>query len=97
MTGLEYSRRARSDLKEIAVYTTLRWGVEQAEKYTDELETACKLLTITPFLGRPAESLRAGLRRLEQGSHVIFYTTIEKRITIRRILHKAMIASSQQL
>ena len=91
MAILEYSVRAARDLNEIAEYTARRWGAEQAVAYLDRLKRCCQNLTVLPDLGRSCEDVRAGLRRLESGSHVVFYRTAAQKVLVVRILHRSML------
>jgi toxin ParE1/3/4 len=95
--AVRYSRLAESDLDEIANYTIQRWGAAQATRYLSELEDCCEGLTKNPGLGRGCDSLRAGLRRMEHGSHVIFFATEESGILVVRILHKSMAPGLHEL
>jgi toxin ParE1/3/4 len=82
--------RARTDLSAIGRYTKNQWGADQADRYLAELERAFELLGANPRLGRPAEHLRKGMRRMESGSHVIFYEIDDGDVLIGRVLHKSM-------
>jgi toxin ParE1/3/4 len=44
-----------------------------------------------PALGRICNNVRPGLRRLEQGRHVIFYCEERGGILVSRILHQSML------
>ena len=44
-----------------------------------------------PTLGRPCDDIRAGLWRIEQGSHVIFFRRRSNGILVCRILHQRML------
>jgi toxin ParE1/3/4 len=90
-----YSSRAKSDLISIAEYTLREWGESQATKYIDQLEDCCQRLAQNPFLGRPCGPRLPGLRRLEQGRHVIFYRNLDAGIRISRILHQKMLPRQQ--
>lgn len=82
MKQLTYSQRAEKDLEEIAKYTVRKWGESQADRYVEELEAACQRLVDQPFLGRFLDPSGSEIRRLEQGSHVIFYRLREYAIYI---------------
>jgi toxin ParE1/3/4 len=86
------SDAARADLLEIAKYSEREWGRAQARSYTEELRACCARIASSPLTGRAADNLRHGLRRREQGSHVVFYSIEQTGVVIRRILHKGMAA-----
>lgn len=88
MTTYRISQGACRDLDQIARYTIKKWGVEQAGRYADGLQTLCELIARQPALGRTVET-RPGLRRTEHASHVVFYRVQAEGILITRVLHKA--------
>jgi toxin ParE1/3/4 len=77
-----------SDLGEIFDYTVDTWGEEQAENYLDELARCFHRLADSPGLGRACDRIYPGIRRFEQGKHVIFYKPERHGIVISRILHQ---------
>ena len=87
MSDLQISSRAASDLAEIADYTIAEFGVEQARKYRDLLQACFQSLLGNQGLGRSAEELAPGLRRIRQQAHVIFYRSAGSAILIVRVLH----------
>jgi len=86
-----FSRRAEADLLSIGDYTLRTWGSAQAARYLDELEVCCQMLADNPQLGRPCDSVRPGLRRLEHGKHVVFYRQERGGILVSRVLHQRML------
>jgi len=88
---LRFSRRADSDLLEIARYTLRQWGREQARVYVEGLESCCRMLAENPSLGRRCDEVRPGLRRMEHGKHVVFYRLEPEGIIVSRILHERML------
>jgi toxin ParE1/3/4 len=81
------SRTADSDLRQIARYTFETWGEQQALKYTQSLLDCFQRLADSPLLGRPSDDVSQGLRRIEQGRHVVFYRELSAGVRIIRILH----------
>ena len=57
----------------IAAYTLRTWGEAQTIRYINELEACCQKLADNPALGRSCDYVRPGLRRMEQGKHVVFF------------------------
>jgi toxin ParE1/3/4 len=66
------SRRAESDLLSIGSYTLESWGEAQFSRYLEKLESCCQAVAENPNLGRPCTDIRPGLRRINEGKHVIF-------------------------
>jgi toxin ParE1/3/4 len=89
--GYRVSKKASAELDAIVIYTAERWGVRQAGKYLGEMESMFELLAGNPGMGRAAQSMGKTTRRIEQGSHVIFYRPTGQGIFVQRILHKTML------
>lgn len=90
MRELRLSRRADADLAEIADYTIAAFGTAQARKYRDQLRACFASLCDNPLLGRSAEELAPGLRRIRQQAHVVFYIADADQVLIVRVLHHKM-------
>lgn len=90
MTDLRISRAADDDLVEIARYTTEQFGAEQARKYRDQFKRCFASLLDNPMLGRSADELAPGLRRIRQQAHVVYYIADEEQVLVVRILHHRM-------
>ena len=97
MAVFRFSRRAEADLTNIGLYTLRTWGEDQAVRYIAELEACCQMLADNPALGRTCDNVRLGLRRMEQGKHVVFYRTESGGILVSRILHQHMLPESQDI
>jgi len=85
------SIEAELDIDRIAAYTTSTWGWRQTDQYLAKLEDGFNLLAQNPMIGRPCDSLRAGLRRFEIGKHVVFYVLESDAILVARVLHESML------
>jgi len=92
-----FSRQAEADLFDIGVYTVRTWGPEQTDRYLREMEDCCQLLAHRPGLGRACDEIRPGLRRMEQGKHVVFYREEPGGILVSRILHQRMLPENQDM
>jgi len=87
---------AKTDLREIALFTQRRWGKEQRNAYLKQFDDSFWLLAENPDIGKTCDEIRAGYRKFPQGSHVIFYQqTGNQQIRVIRILHKSMDVSLQ--
>lgn len=85
------SADAQADIDLIAAYTTETWGMQQTDRYLGQLEDSFQLLAENPRMGRPCDAISSGLRRHEQGKHVIYYRLKPDGIRIIRVLHQQMI------
>lgn len=84
------SRLAAEDFASIYEYTLLNFGILQADTYTDNLESALRLLSSSPLMGYKCPDIADGLRRHDHQQHAIFYRQREPDIFIVRILHQQM-------
>ena len=82
---------AKSDLKDIALFTQRKWGREQRNVYLKQFDDSFWMLSENPDIGKSCDEIRDGYRKFSQGSHVIFYKqTGNQEILVIRILHKSM-------
>lgn len=91
MSRFRLTVQAEADLLDIADYTLRTWGEQQCARYLDQLEHCCQRLADHAIFGRPCDHVRPGLRRQEQGKHVIFYRRDGEGILVLRILHERML------
>jgi toxin ParE1/3/4 len=91
------SQKAEMDLAEIIAYTFSTWGRQQADRYSAELRDCCRVLAQTPTIGRRCEWSSRNLRRMEQGSHVIYYRKTAEGILVLRILHQNMLPERHRM
>jgi toxin ParE1/3/4 len=91
------SRRAEADSDNIIDYTLRTWGEAQTDRYVYKLEECCRLLANSPRLGRECDEISPGLRRMEQGKHVVFYREEFRGILVCRILHQRMLPEGQNI
>ncbi len=91
MAACRFSRAAEADLVSIGVYTLRAWGSAQTARYLDELEACCQQLADNLAAGRLCDHVRPGLRRMEQGKHVVFFRREPTGVLVCRILHERML------
>ena len=91
MPSVRLSYAALNDLIGIDEYSLREWGEAQAERYLSELEACFLKLAQNLRLGRPCKEIGAGLQRIEQGKHVVFFRRRKDGILVSRILHQAML------
>lgn len=97
MSSYRIGLKAESDLAGIFDYSVDHWGWKQADDYVDKLSECFQLLADAPGLGKPSDLIAAGIRRFEQGSHVVFYKEAKGNIEILRVLHRSMLPTQQRL
>jgi toxin ParE1/3/4 len=97
VSRFRFSRRAEADLFNIGIYTSRIWGEVQTDRYIHQLEDCCQLIADNPALGRACDEIRPGLRRNEEGKHVVFYRVDPGGILISRILHQRMLPENQAI
>ena len=89
MKSIVLSPAAQADLEIIWDYTAEHWGLDQAERYTDDIRDACYDLASGHRQGRPV-NLRPGYLKYLIGSHVVYFRDHSDRIEVVRILHGRM-------
>jgi toxin ParE1/3/4 len=89
MLSYRLSASADRDLDGIYDYGLRRFGLEQTERYAQELTSIFQILADNPGIGRLEDKFSPPARRFEHGSHIILYDTHESHIVIVRVLHKA--------
>lgn len=97
MFNLSVTPKAESDLIGIWVYTCEEWGVDQADKYLDQLEAGMQQLINHPSLGANYAHVLPGYRRLQVEHHAVFYQVLESEMLIVRVLHEDMDAPERLL
>ncbi len=97
MKAYSLSPLAERDLDDIAEYTTDIWGPKQAVKYINALFVCFDRIALDPGLGRRCDSIHPGYRRIEEGKHVIFFTSVGSGVFINRILHQSMLPSRHEI
>lgn len=97
MLKLSVTPKAESDLVGIWMYTCEEWGVDQADKYLDQLEGGMKQLISHPSLGADYAHVFPGYRRLQVEHHAVFYRMLELGVLVVRVLHEDMDAPDRIL
>lgn len=91
MSTFTLTNKAVADLKDIGCYTLEHWGREQRNLYLKMLDESFQQLSANPLLGTDCSDIRDGYRKLNAGSHVIFYhQKAAGSIEIVRVLHGRM-------
>jgi toxin ParE1/3/4 len=96
-SSIHFSAAAESDLRGISEYTLRTWGPAQADRYLAALEDCFSRLAFRPLLGRACDHVRTGLRRMEEGQHVIFYRPYSGGILVSRVLHRSMLPEAHPM
>jgi len=89
MKSLIFSPAAQADMDAVWDYTLEHWGLDQAERYTDDIRDVCHDLVLGHRQGRPV-NVRPGYLKCPVGSHVIYFRDYHDRIEVVRILHGRM-------
>jgi len=90
MENCRFSKEADKDIDKIYEYTILNFGHKKAKVYLQNLNSKIQSITNQQVQGRKVDFIREDLRRLEVGSHIIFYTKESALFLIVRVLHKNM-------
>jgi len=83
-------RKADADLDDILAYSIAKHGRAAAEAYLRAINSTFDRLAEYSEMGMMRPDLRPELRSLSTGEHRILYVVLTDRISIVRVLHKAM-------
>ncbi len=86
---LTFSDKARSDLRRIYAYLSVR-NTPAADTLLRRINEKFVSLSRFPFIGRPRPIFGSGLRGVLAGSYIIFYIADSDQIEIVRVIHGSM-------
>ena len=78
-------------MRSIWLHTFEKWGLAQADQYTDQLIKSFEELAAHPKQGQSVDHIRKGYRRSVVGRHAIYYQTMDYGIAVIRVLHDRML------
>ncbi len=90
MSSVLIKPEAENDLTKIFEYTFNNWGLDQAEKYQDELYHGIQLIANQTKLGKEYSFTNLPYRYFHVNRHLIFYRITDKECVVIRILHDRM-------
>ena len=85
--------KAKNDMEAVWLYSLRRWGVQQTERYIDDLTEAFEFLAENSQAGVACEHIRVGYRKHSVIRHVVYYRETNYGIEVVRILHDCMLAA----
>ena len=97
MARITFTQRAKADLFRIREYSLGQWGVARTARYLRDMGTCFERLQKNPKLGRSCDEIYPDLRRIEHGSHVVFYRESAEQIVVSRVLHKSMLPGRHEM
>ena len=86
MASYQLTEEADADLTNILRFGIQEFGLQQAEKYYDELIIRLSEIATNPLLYQAVEEIPEDYRRSVYHSHSIYYEIIESDVLIIRIL-----------
>lgn len=89
MSRVTFSPAAIADIDSIWDYTAEIWGVDQADRYTDDIQSACEALAAGLKQGRTVD-VRDGYLKYAVGKHFVFFNMAGDGIAVIRVLHQQM-------
>ena len=89
MKPLVLTPAAQADMEVIWDYTIEHWGLDQADRYTDDIRGTLHDLASGHRQGRPVD-VRPGYMKYLIGSHVVYFRDHCDCIEVVRILHGRM-------
>ena len=96
MSSFTLTKKAKADLKSIAIYTQRKWGKAQRKIYLRQFDDTFQMLSETPATGNKCDFIKPGYRKFTVTSHIVFYRSVsQSEIEFVRILHKRMDVKTQ--
>ncbi len=89
MSKPRYSKEAQKELYEAGAYIAAD-NPSAAEKWRDEILSACDLIAKSPLMGRERLELAKGVRSFPVGRFIIFYEVRVDAVFILHVLRGAM-------
>ena len=77
---------AATDLEDIWLYTARNWSVEQADRYTDALETVFDTLVAMPEIAGERPEFEPPVRVHPSARHMVIYRIEGDHLVVLRIL-----------
>ena len=90
MADFRLTPAALHDLEGIWHYTVQQWGVAQAERYLDELNSSFDALAQAPESAPACDHIRPGCRRQGVEHHAVYYRVEAGTVVVVRVLHERM-------
>ena len=97
MLKLRVTPKAESDLIGIWVCTYEEWGVDQADRYLNQLEGGMKQLINYPSLGADYTHVFPWYRSLQVEHHAVFYQVLDPEVVVVRVLYEDLDAPKRLL
>ncbi|PRY92069.1 plasmid stabilization system protein ParE [Hasllibacter halocynthiae] len=89
MKNYDLALAAEEDLRGIWDYTSGRWGLDQADRYLDQIEACCAAIGDGSARERANDPLPEDVRVFRCEHHYIFWITSDRPIVIT-VLHERM-------
>ncbi len=82
--------KAKQDLISIWLYSFENFGINQADKYLDEIARALNNIASNPEIGVNCDAIRKGYKKYQINEHIVFYKIINSTIQVVRVLGNDM-------
>jgi toxin ParE1/3/4 len=86
LTGYRLRPAAQTDLENIWRYTAEQWSPDQADRYTDRLDTTLDLPVSLPDIARERREFQPPIRIHPTARHLIVYRIEGNQLEVLRIL-----------
>lgn len=85
MRTLRITVPASQDLEEISDYF-LEKSVDAGDRFVKAFSQKCRQIARFPFIGKPYDRVKPGLRGLSLMNYIIFYSVSESNVSILRVV-----------
>ena len=98
----EQEAQSRTSATALVVHETIRkdgeerWGEAATIAYINRLQDAARRVATMAGLARACDGIRAGYRRIEEGSHVLLLKQDAQGILVVRFRHKAQVFAEDE-
>jgi len=91
MVSYTFTRSAQNDLRDIAIYTSKQWGIDQAFKYAGDLDQCFEAISKGSIIEKAVSENTTDIFYHRMQKHIIFYQKLENNdLVILAILHEKM-------
>ena len=85
--------KASNDMEAVWLYSQSQWGVQQTERYIDDLTEAFRFLAGNPKAETACDNIRTGYQKYPVIRHVVYYRKTDYGVEVIRVLHDRMLAT----
>lgn len=86
-------RKPGKDMEAVWLYSQSQWGMQQTERYIDDLTEAFRFQSENPKAGAACDNIRTGYQKYPVSRHVVYYRQTDYGVEVILVLHDRMLAT----